>query len=63
MALHYTDEDGEVKVECFVGLSGTMAQSVPSTLAFLKAMILELHQTIPFLKNIYFVTDCPLSQY
>ena len=63
MALHYKDEDGDVKVLCFVGLSVITAHSVLSTFAFLKAMILELHQTIPFLNTIYFVTDCPLYQY
>ena len=63
MVLHYTDEDGDMKVLSFVGLSGIMAHQVPSTFAFLKAMMLELHQIMPLLNIIQFVTDCPSSQY
>ena len=63
MVLHYRDEDGDMKVLRFVGLSGIMAHSVPSTFAFLKAMMLELHQTMLLLNTIHFVTDCPSSQY
>ena len=46
MVLHYRDEDGYMKVLSFVGLSGIMAHPVPSTFTFLKAMMLELHQSI-----------------
>ena len=63
MVLHYRDEDGDMKVLSFVGLSGILAYPVPSTLAFLKSIMLELHQTMPLLNTIHFVTDCPNSQY
>ena len=63
MVLDYRDEDGYMKVFSFVGLSGIMAHPGPSTFAFLKAMILELHQTMPLLNTFHFVTDCPSSQY
>ena len=63
MVLHYRDEDGYMKVLSFVGLSGIMAHPVPSTFAFLKAMMLELHQTMLLLNTIHVVTDCPSSQY
>ena len=36
-----------MKILSFVGLSDIMAHPVPSIFAFLKAMMLELHQTIP----------------
>ena len=51
MVLHYRDEDGYMKVLSFVGLSGIMVNPVPSIFAFLNAMILELHQTMPLLKS------------
>ena len=63
MVLHYRDEDRDMKVLGFVGLSGIMAHQVPSTFAFLKAMMLELYQTMPLLNTIHFLTDCPSSQY
>ena len=63
MVLHYIDDDGYMKVLSFVGLSDIMAHPVPSTFAFLKAMMLELHQTMPILSTIHFVIDCPSSQY
>ena len=61
--LHYRDEDGYMKVLSSVGLSCIMADPVPSTFAFLKAMMLELYQTMPLLNTIHFLTDCPSSQY
>ena len=36
VVLHYRDEDGDMKVSSYVGLSGIMAHPVPSTFAFLK---------------------------
>ena len=59
----YRDEDGDMKVLSFVGLPGIMAYSVSATFAFLKAMMLELHRTMPLLNTIHFVTDCPYSPY
>ena len=56
--LHYRDEDGHMKILNFFGLSGIMAHPVPSTFAFLKAMMLELHQTMPLLNTIHFETEC-----
>ena len=46
MVLHYRDEDGFMKVLSFVGLSCIMAHPVPSTFAFLKSIMLEVHQTM-----------------
>ena len=65
MVLHYTDEDGDMKVLSFVGLSCIiwLTRIELSTLAFLKAMMLELHQTMPLLNTIHFVTNCPSSHY
>ena len=63
MVLHYRYEDRYMKILSFVGLSCIMAHPVPSTFAFLKAMMLEQHQTMPLLNTIHFVTDCPSSQY
>jgi len=63
MELHYKDEDGYMKILSFVGLSCIIAHPVSSTFAFLKAMMLELHQTMPLLNTIHFVTDCQSSQY
>ena len=63
MVLHYRDEDGYMKVLSFVGLSGIMAHLVPSTFAFLKALMLELHRTMLLLNTIHFVTDCPSPQF
>ena len=63
MVLQFRDEDGYMKIFSFVGLTGIMALPVHSTFAFLKAMLLELHQTMPLLNTIHFVTDCPSSQY
>ena len=63
MVLQYRDEDGYMNVLSFVCLSGVIAHPVPSTFAFLKAMMIELHQTMPLLNTIHFVTDCPSSQY
>ena len=51
-----------MKVLSIVGLSGIMAHSVPSTFVFRKAIMLELHQTMPLLNTMNFVTDCPSSQ-
>ena len=45
-----------MKVLSFVGFSGIMAHPVPSTFALLKAMMLELHQAMPLLNTIHFVT-------
>ena len=63
MVLHYRDEYGYMKVFSFVGLSGIMAHSVPSTFAFRTARMLELHNIMPLLNTIHFVTDCQSSQY
>ena len=43
--------------------SGIIAHSMPSTFAYLKAMMLELHQTMPLLNIVHLVADCPSSQY
>ena len=61
MILHYGDEDGNMKVFSFVGLSGIMAYPVCSIFAFLKAMMLELHQTMPLLNTIH-VGQAPLKR-
>ena len=63
MVLHYRNENGQMKVLSFVGLSGVTAHTVPTTFAFLKAMMSELHQAMPLLNTIHFVTDSPSSQY
>ena len=63
MVLHYRDENGHVKVLSFVGISCKMVHPLPSSFAFLKAMMLELHETMTLLTTIHFVTDCPSSQY
>ena len=42
MVLHYRDEDGDMKVLSFVGLSCIMAHLALSTFVFLKVMMLEL---------------------
>ena len=61
--VHYIDEDGVLKVLSFVGPSGILAHSVPLTFAFLEAMMLELHQTMPLLNIIHCVIACRSSQY
>ena len=63
IVLHYRVEDGYMTVLSFVGLSGIMAHPVLSTFAFLKVMMLELHQIMPLSYTINFVTDYPSSQY
>ena len=63
MVLHYRNENGQMKVLNFVGLSCVTAHTVPTTFAFLKAMMSELHQAMPLLNTIHFVTDSPSSQY
>ena len=63
MVLHYREEDGYMKVFSFVGLSGIMTHPVASTFAFLKAVMLELHERMSLLNTIHFVTNCPSSQY
>ena len=63
VVLHYRDEDGAMKDLSYVGLSCVMAHSGPTTFAFLKAVLLELHHIMPFLNTIHFVTDSPSSQY
>ena len=57
MVLHYRDDAGDMQVLSFVGLSAIMAHSVPSTFAFLEAMMIELHKTMPLLNIIHFVAD------
>ena len=43
----------DMKIVCFIGLSGIMAHSAPSTFAFLKTMSLEVHETTPLLNTIH----------
>ena len=56
MVLHYRNENGQMKVLSFVGLSGVTAHTVPTTFAFLKAMMSELHQAMPLLNTIHHAT-------
>ena len=63
MVRHYSDEVGTMKVLNYVVLPCVMTHSVPTTVAFLKAILLELHQIMPFLNTIHFVTDSPSYQY
>ena len=51
VVLHNRDEVGYMNV--------IMGRPVPSTLTSLKAMMLDLHQTMQVLNTIHFVTDCP----
>ena len=58
IVLHYRDEDRYMKVLSFVGLSGIMAYSVPSTFAFFKSNDVRATPNYAVIKH-HFVTDCP----
>lgn len=47
----------------FVGVSSVTAHSVPTTFAFIKALMVQLVEMLPQLSTVHFISDSPSSQY
>ena len=63
MVLHCRDEEGELQVRSYVGISEVTNHSLPTTFAFLKKLIPIVKKDYPHLEVIHFVSDGPSSQY
>ena len=63
MVLNYIDNQNKVSAMSFVGVTGERSHAVPTTFTFIKALIQDLHERLPTLHTIHFVSDSPSSQY
>ena len=66
MVVHYKGVGAECDKIChlsFVGVSSVTAHSVPTTFAFIGALMSELLKLLPELKVVHFISDSPSSQY
>lgn len=66
MIVHYKvmgTECDELCHKSFVGVSSVTAHSVPTTFAFISALMSRLKALLPELKVVHFISDSPSSQY
>ena len=63
MVIHHKDEEGNMHVKSYVGISDVTAHSVPTTFSFIKCLIVKIKEHLPRLGMLHFISDSPSSQY